>query len=133
MSEVDILRRYYERIVAANFPHAGEIEDEEPRLKAVTVRGCHGNSKNQLFFSVTVEDGRVVALTYDCQYCDVTMYVTAELICALLEGQPLATLGQLGDADVARSLGGQVRKVKRQARITLGLLRDGLAAHTKAE
>lgn len=127
MNDIDIVRTYYEQVVAAGFPHSGEIADDRKRLKAVSIRGCHGNSKNQLFFFVTVNAGCLSAITYECQYCDVTMYVTAELICGLVTGLPVAALAQIGDAEVAQALGGDVRKIKRQARITLGLLREGLA------
>jgi hypothetical protein len=126
MNELDLIRAFYETLVAANFPYAGEIADDPKRLKAVSIRGCHGNSKNLLFFSVTVEDGCVRAVRYDCQYCDVVMYVVAELLCRLVDRKPVTRLAELGDAQVTELLGGESLKILRQARVTLGLLKDGL-------
>ncbi|MBN2448923.1 MAG: hypothetical protein JXR77_00955 [Lentisphaeria bacterium] len=128
MNELDLIRGFYETLVAADFPHAGEVADDGARLQAVSVRGCHGNSKNLLFFSVTLNEGRVRAIRYDCQYCDVTLYVVAELVCRLLEEQPVTRLAELGDIEISALLGGESRKVLRQARVTLGLLRDALLA-----
>jgi hypothetical protein len=127
MTETDILRNYYERIVRSDFPHAaGAAADGRKRFNAVNIRGCHGNSKNQLFFSLDIRDGRIRHITYECQYCDVTMYVTAEIICELSEGLFPEDIARIDDADVARALGGRVRKVERQARVSLGLLHEGL-------
>lgn len=128
MSERDVIRAYYERVVAADFPGAGEIGDDEPRVKAVAVRGCHGNTQNLLFFAYTAEDGRLRDLRYQCQYCDPTMYVTAELLHGLLDGQPVARIGEIGDDEIEEALGGPSRKVLREARIALGLLADAAGA-----
>jgi len=126
MSEHEILMAFYEKIVAENFPYAGEIPDEQNRLKATSVRGCHGDSTNILYFSVSVENGLVRAIRYDCRYCDVIMYITAELICRLLDQQPIRRLAEISDAQITALLGGQSPKVLRQARISLGLLKEGL-------
>jgi len=126
MSEHEILMAFYEKLVAENFPYSGEIPDEENRLNATSVRGCHGDSSNILYFSVNVEDGLVRTIRYDCRYCDVIMYITAELICRLLDGQPIRRLAEISDAQVTAMLGGESPKVQRQARISLGLLKEGL-------
>lgn len=126
MSEIDILRNYYERIVADDFPHAGAGAEKSRRLTAVYIRGCHGNSRNQLFFSVELQGGCVRHITYECRYCDVTLYVTAEIICKLVEGIAVEDVAHISDVHVARVLGGRVRKIERQARVSLELLHEGL-------
>jgi len=126
MTERDIIRAYYRRVASAGFPHAAEHDDGKDRLKAVSIRGCHGNSTNLLFFCVEVDNGIISRIGYDCQYCDVIMYVTAELICELSVGRAVADLGAIDDSDLAAALGGTSKKVLRQTRTSFGLLRDGL-------
>lgn len=126
MNELQVIKHYYGRIVSADFPHSGEIGDEELRVKAVAVRGCHGNTQNLLFFSFTVEDGCLRDLKYECRYCDVTMYVTAELVSELIDQQPIERLGAIGEADLEEALGGKSRKIIRQARTTLALLGESV-------
>ncbi len=126
MTERDLIRACYAKLAAAGFPYAVEPGDEGARLKAVSVRGCHGNSTNLLFFSVEVEDGTIRRIRYDCQYCDVILYVTAELICKLASGRPVAALSQISDDDLCREMGGLSKKVVRQATTSLELLREGL-------
>ena len=126
MTERDLIRAHYGKIAAADFPHAVAPDDEEARLKAVSVRGCHGNSTNLLFFSVEVEDGIIRRIRYDCQYCDVIMYVTAELICRLAGGRPVSALSQIREDDICRDLGGPSKKVVRQATTSLTLVQEGL-------
>ena len=133
MGELDTIRAYYEKVVAGDFPHALPPDDGRARLKAVTIRGCHGNSTNLLFFSARAEDGVLRDLRYDCQYCDVVMYVTAELLCQLAAGRPVAALAGIGEEEIATALGGPSKKVARQAVISLGLLREGLATGSTAE
>lgn len=126
MSELDVIRAYYEKVVTADFPHALKPEDGEARLKAVTVRGCHGNSTNLLFFSVETDEGVIRRIAYDCQYCDITMYVTAELICELAVDQPVHSLKAVTETDIVTALGGTSKKVLRQANTSIGMLCDGL-------
>ena len=133
MSDIDTVKAYYERLVAADFPHSGTVEDANSRLKAVSIRGCHGNSSNQLYFSVTLEKGHIRCIAYECHYCDVILYVTAELICDLVTGLSPGEIAGVGDKQVAEALGGNVRKVVRQARTSLTLLREGLAERVAAE
>jgi len=128
MSERSVIRAYYDRVVAAEFPGAGMIGEDEPRIKAVAIRGCHGNTKNLLFFTFTVEDGRLRGMRYECQYCDPTMYVTAELLRELLDGQPVARIGEIDDEGLTEALGGTSRKVLREARTALGLLAEAVGA-----
>jgi len=128
MSEREVIRAYYDRVIAADFPGAGTIGDDEPRIKAVEVRGCHGNTQNLLFFSATVGDEGRLALKYECQYCNPTMYVTAELLYELLHGQPLARIGEIGDDELVAALGGTSRKVLREAHVALRLLGEAREA-----
>jgi len=128
MSERSVIRAYYDRVVAAEFPGAGAIGEDEPRIKAVAVRGCHGNTQNLLFFTFTVEDGNLRGLRYECQYCDPTMYVTAELLHELLDGQPVARIRKIDDDELTEALGGASRKVLREARTALGLLAEAVGA-----
>ncbi len=128
MSERSVIRAYYEGVVAAGFPGASTIDEDEPRVKAVAVRGCHGSTQDLLFFAFTVEDGRLHGLKYDCRYCSPTMYVTAELLHELLDGQPVARIGEIGDDELTEALGGASRKVLREARIALGLLAEAVGA-----
>jgi NifU-like protein involved in Fe-S cluster formation len=126
MSASQVVRGYYERIVAADFPHAGEIEESEARIKAVRREGCHGHSQNLLFFAPTIRDGRLQDLKYECQYCEPTMYVAAELVSELIEGQPVARLGEIGDRELIEALGGQHQHVLRLARTALALLDEAI-------
>ncbi|HCA48476.1 MAG TPA: hypothetical protein DEP45_14310 [Armatimonadetes bacterium] len=128
MSEREVIRGYYERVIAADFPGAGAIGDDEPRIKAVEVRGCHGNTQNLLFFSANLDERGLLALRYECRYCNPTMYVTAELLHELLQGQPLARIGEIGDDELVAALGGTSRKVLREAHVALRLLREALEA-----
>lgn len=133
MSELSVIRGYYERVVAADFPGAGEIAEDEPRINAVKVRGCHGNTQNLLFFSVEVEDGHVRGLKYECQYCDPTMYVTAEVVRELVEGKPVGEIEAIGDAELTEALGGESRKVIREARMALELLAEAINEITRGD
>jgi hypothetical protein len=126
VSELQVIKNYYGRVVSADFAHLKEIGDDELRVKAVAVRGCHGNTQNLLFFSFTVEDGHVRGLKYECRYCDVTMYVTAELVSELVDQQPVERLGAIGTADIVEALGGESKKVIRQARTALRLLGESV-------
>ena len=126
MSEIELIRRCYERIVAADFPYAAQ-DDEREAVKGVRVRGCHGNTQNVLFFTLTLEDGQLRDVRYDCQYCEPAMYITAEVLCELLEARPLGLLAELDDAAVIGALGGESRKILRQARTAVELLGEALA------
>jgi len=126
MSEIDVIRAYYQRVTAADFPHAGDIADGELRVKGVALRGCHGNSKNVLFLSCTVTDGIIAEPKYECQYCDVTMYVTAELVCEWVSGRSVDALTPVDEDALQQQLGGKSRKILRQARTALELLAEGL-------
>ena len=126
MSEIEVIRTYYQRIVSEDFPYAREIGEDELRVKAVALRGCHGNSKNVLFLSCTTPGGTIADVKYECQYCDVTMYVTAELVCEWISGRTVDALADVDEEAMARQLGGKCRKVLRQARTALRLLVEGL-------
>lgn len=131
MSELGVIKAYYEGVVTEDFPHAGEIGDDEPKIKAVTVRGCHGNTQNVLFFSLSVEEGALRDLKYECQYCDPTMYVVAELVAELLEGRQMDSMDGLDDSEMAKALGGGSRKVMREARTAIQLIHQALDEKTR--
>lgn len=122
MSELNVIKAYYERVVAEDFPCLGGIGEGEPRIKAVTVRGCHGSTQNLLFYSLHVEDGRIRDLKYECQYCDPTMYVVAELVGELLRDRAVEALDAITDEEMAEALGGESRKVLRRARTAVRLI-----------
>lgn len=126
MSEAEVIRGYYEAVVTADFPHSGEIGDDEVRVKAVGREGCHGNSQNLLFLSFAIEDGRLCNVRYECGYCDPTMYVTGELVCELTDGRPVERIAQIDDNDLTRALGGESRRVLRLARTALRLLAEAI-------
>ena len=132
MSELNVIRDYYERLVAEDFPGAGEIAEDEPRVKAVTVRGCHGNTQNLLFYSFDVRDGRLQDLKYECQYCDPKMYVVAELVHGMLDGRDVERIGDIDDADLIEALGGPSRKVLREARTAIGLIAEAIYREFKS-
>ena len=127
MSEAGVIRDYYERIVASDFPHLAEIGDNEMRVKAVRREDCHGNSQNLLFFSFKLEGGRLRDLKYECRYCDPTMYVTAELVSEVIGERYGARPRSIDDEDIERALGGKSRRVLRLARGALSLLDDAIA------
>jgi len=131
MSELGVIKAYYERVVAADFPRACEIGDDEPKIKAVTVRGCHGNTQNVLFFSLSVEECALRDLKYECQYCDPTMYVVAELVAELLEDRPVDAIDGIDEAEMAEALGGRARKVFREARAAIQLIHQALDEKTR--
>lgn len=119
MREAEVLKAFYERIVRADFPYSAQIADGAPRIKAVDDSGCHGDGKNLLFLSFDIVDGRVANVHYECEYCDVTMYVTAELVCGLIEGRRLNEIGEIAQSQIVTALGGHSRKVLRQVRTAL--------------
>jgi len=133
MSELNVIKRYYEQAVTDDFPHLGGIADDERRIKAVNVRGCHGNTQNVLFYSCAVKDGVLHDLKYDCQYCDPTMYVVAELVGELLEGRPVDALDTITDEQMTEALGGQSRKVIREARTAIRLVDEALSDTTNKQ
>ena len=122
MKEGELIKAFYERIVQADFPYSAPIPDESPRIKAVDDSGCHGDGKNLLFLSYDLVDGRVANVRYECEYCDVTMYVTAELVCGLIEGQPIEMIGEITQEEIVTALGGHSRKILRQVRTALELV-----------
>jgi hypothetical protein len=128
MKEIDIIKTYYQRIVEADFPHSREIRDDEPRVACTDETGCHGDGKNVLWVTFDTSRGRLRDFFYECEYCDVTMYVTAELVSELVEGCSAARVGQIGDAQIIDALGGRSRKVIRQAKTALRLLAESLGA-----
>ena len=131
MSELNVIKAYYDRVVERDFPGAGEIAAGEPRIKAVSVRGCHGNTQNVLFCTLTLEDGRVRGLKYECQYCDPMMYVVAELVGELLDGRPIDEITAIDDSEITEALGGPSRKVLREARTAIRLIAEGLGEDAK--
>lgn len=131
MSEPGVIRAHYERLVAEGFPHAGKIGEGEVKIKAVAVRGCHGNTQNVLFFSLSVEEGALRDLKYECQYCDPTMYVVAELVAELLEGRPADVLDEFDDVEMTEALGGRSRKVFREATTAVRLIHEALDESTR--
>lgn len=124
MREVELIKAFYERIVQADFPYSAPISDGSRRIKAVDDSGCHGDGKNLLFLSFDLVDGRVANIHYECEYCDVTMYVTAELVCALIEGQTIEMIKDIPQAEIVAALGGHSRKILRQVRTALELVSD---------
>ncbi|MCD6360539.1 MAG: hypothetical protein J7M38_06685 [Armatimonadetes bacterium] len=127
MSEAEVIRARYERIVAADFPNSGKIGDDEPRVKAVERSGCHGHSRNLLFLSFHIRDGVLRQPKYECLYCDVVMYIVAEVVSELIADRPVSTLAEIGDAEITAALGGESRKVVRLARTALRLVREAAA------
>ncbi len=125
MREAEVLKAFYERIVQADFPYSAPIPDGARRIKAVDDSGCHGDGKNLLFLSFDIVDGRVANVHYECEYCDVTMYVTAELVCGLIEGRPLNEIVEIAQSDIITALGGHSRKILRQVRTAFELVADG--------
>ena len=126
MTEAEVIRACYERIVAADFPHSGEIGDDESRVKAVERSGCHGHSQNLLFYSFRVEDGMLRGLKYECQYCDVPMYVVAETVAGLIADRPVAEMDAITDEEIETMLSGQSRKLTRLTRTALRLLQQAI-------
>jgi len=125
MKEAEVIKAVYERIVQADFPYSAPISGGSPRIKAVDDSGCHGDGKNLLFLSFDIVNGRVANVHYECEYCDVTMYVTAELVCGLMDGRTLDEIGEIAQSEIVTALGGQSRKILRQARTALELVSDG--------
>jgi hypothetical protein len=126
MSELNVIKDNYERIVMEDFPHLGGIGEDELRIKAGEVRGCQGSTQNLLFYSLQVEDGRIRGPKYECQYCGATMYVVAELVGKLLEDRPVDELDAITDDEMAEALGGPSRKVIREARTAIRLIDEAL-------
>ncbi len=124
MKEAELIKAAYERIVQADFPYSAPISDGSRRIKAVDDSGCHGDGKNLLFLSFDLVDGRVANVHYECEYCDVTMYVTAELVCGLMDGRTLYEIGEIAQSEVITALGGNSRKILRQVRTALELVAD---------
>ena len=127
MTEAEVIRACYERIVAADFPHSGEIGDDESRVKAVERSGCHGHSQNLLFYSFGIEDGMLRGLKYECQYCDVPMYIVAEVVSELIADRPVAEMDAITDEEIEALLGGRSRKLTRLTLTALCLLREAMA------
>lgn len=126
MSEAEFVRACYERVVAADFPHAGEIGADELRVKAVRREDCHGNSQNLLFFSFRIEERRFRDLKYECRYCDPTMYVAAELVSELIAGESVERLSCTESDQLANALGGHSRRVLRLAQSAMRLLEEAV-------
>lgn len=124
MKEAELIKAAYERIVHADFPYSAPISDGARRIKAVDDSGCHGDGKNLLFLSFDIVDGRPANVHYECEYCDVTMYVTAELVCGLMDGRTLYEIGEIAQSEVVTALGGHSRKILRQVRTALELVSD---------
>lgn len=126
MTQAEVIRARYGRIVAADFPHSGEIGDDEPRVKAVERSGCHGHSQNLLFYSFAIEDGLLRGLRYECQYCDVSMYIVAEVVAELIADQPTERLAEIGDEEIIAALSGESRKLLRLTRTALRLVGEAV-------
>ncbi len=126
MREVDLIRHFYESAVRSGFPYAADIPDTTARIKVVDDSGCHGDGKNLLFLTLSVVEGRLSRPRYECEYCDIMMYVTAELVCQLIDQRPVAELGMIRDAEITAALGGPSRKIIRQVNMALRMLIEAL-------
>lgn len=124
MKEAELIKALYERIMQADFPYSAPISDGSRRIQAVDDSGCHGDGKNLLFLSFDIVDRRVANVHYECEYCDVTMYVTAEIVCALIEGQHIEMIREIPQGEVVTALGGHSRKILRQVRTALELVSE---------
>lgn len=126
MSELEVIKSYYEQVVAEDFPHLEEIGEDERRIKAGDVRGCHGSAQNLLFYSFEIERGCIEGVKYECQYCGPTMYVVGEVVAGLLDGRPVGRVADIGEAEIIEAVGGESRNVLRAARTAIRLIAEAI-------
>ena len=126
MSELQVIKAYYEQVVAEDFPHLEGIGEEERRVKAGDVKGCHGDAQNLLFYSFEIEGGCIEDVKYECQYCGPTMYVVGEVVAGLLDGRPVDRIAQIDDDEIVEAVGGKSRNVLRAARTAIRLIGEAI-------
>lgn len=122
MTEAELIRRYYQKIVEQNFKNSGEIENPDVSIKAVDTKGCHGNDTNILYFYFRVEKNIVKEIKYNCGYCDVIMYVTAEIMCNLIKDISIEKISKITKDDFINELGGYSQKTGIRWKTALNML-----------
>ncbi len=119
-----MIKNYYRKIVSEDFPYSKKFKNFDIKIKAVDSRGCHGNSINLLFLYVKLKDNLIEFISYECEYCDVTMYVTGELICRLINKHGVVKIRNLNETDFENELSGKSRKIFRQVSTALRIFNE---------
>ncbi|MCK4401599.1 hypothetical protein KAW08_04785 [bacterium] len=131
MQEAELIKNYYRKIVSEEFPYSGILKNPGIKIKAVDSRGCHGNNINLLFLYIKIKDNRIESISYECEYCDVTMYVTGELVCRLINKLAILKIQNLNETDFKNELGGKSRKIFRQVSTALRIFNEELLQKKK--
>jgi NifU-like protein involved in Fe-S cluster formation len=124
MKEVDIIRNFYSQIAAEGFKHEDSVDSPDISLKAVLTKGCHGNSNDLLFLDLKLNEKTIAEIGYNCEYCDMLMYVVGEALCKRLKGASLDEIETLKDKDLFGLIGGESKKALKRWNNALEILRD---------
>ena len=110
MNEIELIRKYYNKRVEEDFKNSGGLEDPDITVKAVDTKGCHGNNTDLLYFHLGIEGERIKDVRYECEYCDLIMYVVAEITCDLVRNRTLDEIANMTERDFSNALGGHSPK-----------------------
>ena len=122
MEEIEVVKKYYEKIVKENFKNSGELKNPDIFIKAVNAKGCHGNNTNLLYFYLRIEKKVVKDIKYECEYCDLMMYVVGESMCNLLKYFDIDRILDISEKDFFAELGGYSYKALFRWKTALDIL-----------
>jgi len=115
---------YFKKIIAQGFPHQGRLENPTIRVDSKTenIDICETGDRDQLYLDLVIAGMTVEDIKYQCDLCDPTGFVTAEILCALVTGKPVSEIGRFTSEDFDAVLGGVSEQLKRHSEGVLKLL-----------
>lgn len=115
---------YFKKIMAQGFPHQGRLENPTVRVDSKTERIniCETGDRDQLYLDLRTDGASVEDIKYQCDLCDPTGFVTAEILCELVKGKKIAALEKCSYVDFTGVLGGESEQLQQHCIGALKLL-----------
>jgi len=125
----EVVIKTYRRLLREGFRHSGAWEHPSIFLdsREEKVALC-GDVANFMEIYVNITDNRVTDIKYTCS-CEPTTNVAVEILCALVNGQPLSAVISLSDVEFYQYLGSRGEEFGQKARALLEMLNRGIARY----
>ncbi len=116
---------YFKKIIAQGFPNLGRLENPTVRVDSKTenINICETGDRDQLYLDLKTDGATVEEIKYQCDLCDPTGFVTAEILCELVKGKEVTALENCTYVDFTGVLGGESEQLERHVKGVLELLR----------
>jgi hypothetical protein len=128
----ELVIKYYRTLLRQGFPHVGKLDDPDIFIDSIgeKIQVCGSIGRAYMHIYISVKQDTFDSIRYLCT-CDPTANVVIEILCSLVEKQPLDTVARLTPDDFSRVLGSTTDEFRNRAGNTISLLASGISKYER--